>query len=84
MRIKADLYLHYFEDLWRTRSSFYVDGLGFDWNTARGQVLYQERNPGYMTCYYYGMKRLRELEAQYMPDEKEFTRTLFGGTHEPH
>jgi hypothetical protein len=77
VRIKADLYLHYFGRPVEDAVQLYVDELGFDWNTARGQVLYQERNPGYMTCYYYGMKRLRELEAQYMPDEKEFTRTLF-------
>ncbi|MGI6665971.1 MAG: DUF885 family protein [Bacillota bacterium] len=77
VRIKADLYLHYFGRPVEDAVQLYVDELGFDWNTARGQVLYQERNPGYMTCYYYGMKRLEELQALYMPDDKEFTRTLF-------
>jgi len=77
VRIKADLYLHYFGKPVEEAVQLYVDELGFDWNTARGQVLYQERNPGYMTAYYYGMKRLEDLQAKYMPDDKEFTRTLF-------
>ncbi len=77
VRIKADLYLHYFGKPVEDAVQLYVDELGFDWATARGQVLYQERNPGYMTAYYYGMKRLEDLQARYMPDDKEFTRTLF-------
>ncbi|HHY76015.1 MAG TPA: DUF885 domain-containing protein [Firmicutes bacterium] len=77
VRIKADLYLHYFGRPVEEAVQLYVDELGFDWNTARGQVLYQERNPGYMTAYYYGMKRLEDLQAKYMPDDKEFTRVLF-------
>lgn len=77
VRIKADLYLHYCGRPVEDAVQLYVDELGFDWNTARSQVRYQERNPGYMTCYYYGMKRLQDFQAEYMPDEKEFTRTLF-------
>jgi hypothetical protein len=77
VRIKADLHLHYFGRPVEDVVQLYIDELGFDRNTARSQVLYQERNPGYMTSYYYGMKRLEDLQAKYMPDDKEFTRSLF-------
>ena len=41
-----------------------MDELGFDHGTARGQVRAQEQMEGYFTCYYYGMKRIADLEAK--------------------
>ncbi len=77
VRIKADLMMHYFGRPIDEVVELYMKELGFDRNSARGQVRYQERNPGYMTCYYYGMKRLADLQAQSGLDDKAFTQLLF-------
>jgi uncharacterized protein (DUF885 family) len=77
VRIKADLMLHYFGRPIDEIVELYMKELGFDRNSARGQVRYQERNPGYMTCYYYGMKKLGDLQAQSGLGDKAFTQLLF-------
>ena len=77
MRIKADLMMHYHGRPIDEIVELYMKELGFDRVSARGQVRYQERNPGYMTCYYYGMKRLEDLQAQSRLEDKAFTQLLF-------
>lgn len=81
VRIKADLYLHYFGRTVDDAVELYMKELGFDRGSARGQVRYQERNPGYMTCYYYGMKRLADLQSRSGLDDKAFTQELFSVGH---
>lgn len=77
VRIKADLIMHYFGGTIEDAVQLYMRELGFDRNTARGQVRYQERNPGYMTCYYYGMKMLEDYQAKTGLADKPFTQHLF-------
>lgn len=77
VRIKADLWLHYFGKPVDDAVKLYMQELGFDRTSARGQVLYQELNPGYMTCYYYGMKKIGDLQAKFKYGDKEFTEILF-------
>jgi len=60
-----------------TQLKLYMQELGFDRTSARGQVLYQELNPGYMTCYYYGMKKIGDLQAKFKYGDKEFYRDSF-------
>ena len=55
----------------------YMDELGFDRDTARGQVKAQEGQQGYFTSYYYGMKKLCDWEKKYGYDEKAYTELLF-------
>ncbi len=80
-RIKADLWLMYFGRPIEDVVQLYMDELGFDRWTARGQVKAQELMVGYFNCYYYGMKRLEELEAKYGYDKKTFTEYLFSIPH---
>lgn len=77
VRIKADLWLHYFGRPLDDAVELYMQELGFDRVSARGQVRYQERNPGYMTCYYYGMKKIQELQERFGYGDREFTEILF-------
>jgi hypothetical protein len=77
VRIKADLWLHYFGRSVEEAVELYMKELGFDRVSARGQVRYQERNPGYMTCYYYGMKKIEALQEKFKYGDKEFTEILF-------
>jgi len=77
VRIKAELYLRYFGRPIGDAVQLYMDELAFDRVTARGQVKAQELMVGYFNCYYYGMKRLQDLEQQYGYDEKTFTELLF-------
>lgn len=77
VRIKADLWLHYFGRPAEDAVGLYMQELGFDRESARGQVRYQERNPGYMTCYYYGMKKIQDLQERFRYGDKEFTEILF-------
>jgi hypothetical protein len=51
--------------------------LTFDRKTARGQVLAQELQPGYFTTYYYGLKKLAELQEKFGYDDKSYTEMLF-------
>ncbi|MGE5578962.1 MAG: DUF885 family protein [Bacillota bacterium] len=76
-RIKADLYLYYFNRTADDATQLYMDELAFDRATARGQVLAQELQPGYFTTYYYGLKRLTDLQAKYGYDDKSYTEMLF-------
>jgi len=55
----------------------YARELGFSENVARGQVLAHERMQGYFTCYYYGLKRITDMERASKLDEKQFTEALF-------
>jgi hypothetical protein len=77
VRIKVDLYLHYFHRPVEDAVRLYMDELGFDRRSARGQVKAQELQPGYFTTYYYGLKRVLELQDELGYDEKSFTEMLF-------
>lgn len=79
VRIKADLYLQYFNRPEEDAIKLYMDELGFDRQTALGQVKSQEMQNriGYFTCYYYGMKKLADMEQRYGYDQKTFTEYLF-------
>ncbi|MGI6642912.1 MAG: DUF885 family protein [Bacillota bacterium] len=79
LRIMADLWLHYFHKPEEEAIKLYMDELGFDRITALGQVKSQETQNriGYFTCYYYGMKKLEDLEKKYGYDKKTFTEYLF-------
>ena len=79
VRIKADLMLRYFGRPIRDAVKLYMDELDYDYTTARGQVKQQEDMEGYFTTYYFGYKKIRELEEQYKDvyDEKQFTEILF-------
>lgn len=77
VRIKADLMLRYFGNPIKDIVKLYMDELGFDYNTARGQIKAQENMEGYFTCYYYGVKKLSDWEKQYGFDEKTYTELLF-------
>lgn len=77
VRIKADLMLRYFGRPIRDTVQLYMDELGFDRFTARGQVRAQESMQGYFTTYYYGMKKICDWEKQYGYDEKKYTELLF-------
>ncbi len=79
VRIKADLYLRYFGRPIKDAVKLYMDELDYDYTTARGQVKQQEDMEGYFTTYYYGFKKIRELEEQYKDkyDKKSFTEVLF-------
>lgn len=77
VRIKADLWLRHFNKPVDDVVDLYVRELGFDRNTARIQVRAQERRMGYHTAYYYGLKQILDLEAQYGYSEKDFTEFIF-------
>ena len=77
VRIKVELTLRYFGRPISEGVQIYMDELGFDRNTARGQVRAQETMQGYFNCYYYGMKRIADLERSFAFDTKEFTELLF-------
>jgi len=77
VRIKADLYLHYFQRPVNDAVELYMEELGFDRGSARAQVKAQEARPGYFTCYYYGLKRILELQEELGYDDKSFTELLF-------
>ncbi len=77
VRIKADLYLQYFGRPISEIVDLYVSELGFDRKAAQGQVKAQELMVGYFTAYYYGLKRVLDLESQYSCDAKAFTSLLF-------
>jgi len=77
VRIKADLMLRYFGNTIGEATKLYMDELGFDRTTARGQVKAQEGQQGYFTSYYYGLKKLCDWEKKYGIDEKTYTELLF-------
>ncbi len=80
-RIKADLYLQYFGRPAEDAVDLYVEEMGFDPKTARGQVKAQQLMIGYFNCYYYGLKRITDLQARFGLDDKAFTETIFGLPH---
>lgn len=77
VRIKVDLYLFYYQRPIEDAVQLYMDELGFSRRSARGQVLAQELGPGYFTCYYYGLKRILELQEKFGYDDQSFTEILF-------
>jgi len=77
VRIKADLWLRYFGRPFDNVVDLYVQELGFERKVASGQVLAQNLMKGYFTCYYYGMKRLTDLERQLGYNQKDFTELIF-------
>ena len=77
VRIKVELTLRYFGRPIGDGVKIYMDELGFDYHTARGQVRAQETMQGYFNCYYYGMKRIADLEQSFPFDSKQFTELLF-------
>ena len=77
VRIRSDLWLRWEGRPIRDCVQLYMDELGFDHGTARGQVKAQESMEGYFTCYYYGMKKIADYEAKYGKDAKTFTELLF-------
>ena len=77
VRIKVDLGLRYFGTPIGVGVKTFMDELDFDYNTSRGQVQAMETMQGYFTCYYYGFKRLMDLEKKYGYGEKPYTELLF-------
>ena len=77
VRIKADLMLFYFGRPVEEATQLYMDELGFARHVARGQVQSQINTPGYFTCYYYGMKKLCDWEAEFGYNKKDYTELLF-------
>ncbi|MDR1439935.1 MAG: DUF885 family protein [Clostridiales bacterium] len=77
VRVKIDLMLRYFGEPVGSAVRLYQDELGFDAETARGQVLAHEQMEGYFTCYCYGARRIAELEGRSGAGAREFTETLF-------
>lgn len=77
VRIKVDLMLFYYGRTIEEAVQTYMEELGFDRTSARGQVLSQEITPGYFTCYYYGMKKICDWEKQYGYSKKDYTELLF-------
>ena len=76
-RIKIDLMLHYFGKTIGDACGMYEKEIGFDRNTARAQVQAHENMMGYFTGYYYGMKKICDLEKQLKWDKKAYTELLF-------
>lgn len=77
VRIKVDLMLFYEGKTIEDAVQTYMQELGFDRTSARGQVLSQEITPGYFTCYYYGMKKICDWEKEYGYNKKDYTELLF-------
>lgn len=77
VRICVDLMLYYEGAPLKDAVAFYEKELGFDFITARGQVLAQQNMPGYFTCYYYGMKKIEDWDKKLGLSKKDFTELLF-------
>ncbi|HSW11068.1 MAG TPA: DUF885 family protein [Bacillota bacterium] len=78
VRVWADLALHHFGQGAEAAVELYRRYLGFAPSVARAQVYAQELAPGYFTVYYYGLKRLAELEAACGWPGPDFAETVFG------
>ncbi len=80
-RIKVDLYLHYYNRPFKDSVDLYMEEMDFSEKSAAGQALgqvgVQGLGPGYFTTYYYGMKRIEDLQVQYGYSNKSFTELLF-------
>ena len=83
VRIKADLYIQYFGRPLEDAISSYMDELGFDYNTARGQAVAQlpQHRIGYFYLLLLRDEEMEDLEAQYGIDKKTFTEYLFSVLH---
>ncbi len=83
-RIKVDLYLHYYNRPFKDAMNLYVEEMDFSEKSATGQALGQVGvtglGPGYFTTYYYGLKRIQDLQAQHGYDDKSFTELLFAAS----
>ena len=77
VRICADLMLFYEGASLAEVVELYEQELGLDRRTARGQVQAHQNEPGYFTCYYYGMKKLCSWEKEYGFLGKDYTELLF-------
>ncbi len=77
VRILVDLSLYVFGATIEDVCKIYQEELGFEWGTARKQVQAHQNMPGYFNCYYYGMKKLLQWEAEYGYTKKEYTELLF-------
>lgn len=76
-RIKADLWLRYFGRPIGEAVDLYITELGIDRISARAQVRSQESMQAFYTSYYYGAKKLEELEESSGLSSDDFTRRLF-------
>lgn len=76
-RVWADLLLHHFGDGAEAAIELYQRYLQFDRNSAQGQVYSQQLHPGYFTVYYYGLKKMLDLEAELGWPAPEFTEAVF-------
>ena len=77
VRIMSDIMLRYEGRPIADCVKLYMDELGFDHATARGQVRAQEQMEGYFTCYYYGLKKITGYERELGLDSRAFTELLF-------
>lgn len=77
VRIMSDIMLRYEGRPIADCVKLYMDELGFDHATARGQVRAQEQMEGYFTCYYYGLKKISGFERASGLDARAFTELLF-------
>ena len=76
-RIIIDLMLHYFGNTIGEACDVYEKEMGFDNKTARAQVQAHENMPGYFTGYYYGLKKICDLEKELDWEMKAYTELLF-------
>ncbi len=77
VRIKVDLMLYLDRCSADECRDVYMEELGFDSETAMGQVRAQLSRPGYFTCYHYGLKKILELEKEMGMSRQEYTDMLF-------
>lgn len=77
VRIRADLMLYRDRADEETVAAMYERELGFDHVTAMGQVKAHLDMPGYFSCYYYGCRRILDMEKKYGFERDEYTRLLF-------
>lgn len=77
VRIYVDLMMYYYGATLEDVVKIYEEELGFDRGTARKQVQAHQNEPGYFTCYYYGMKKICEWEKEYGFNKKDYTELLF-------
>lgn len=77
VRIWVDLLLHHFRQGPEQAAELYVRYLGFAPHVARGQVYAQQLFPGYFTNYYYGFKKVAQLERELGWDSRAFSEQIF-------
>ncbi len=77
VRVWADLILHYYEKGEEAAVELYKDRLDFSEEEARGQVRAHKLTPGYFTVYYYGLKKLNDLQEDCGWGDERFTELIF-------